>query len=76
MALALLTTLYGAFLANVIAAPVASKLQLKHVEEIEWCEAIIASLERIVRGESPRRVAGAVVTPFPLQQKRRPEEAA
>jgi chemotaxis protein MotA len=76
MALALLTTLYGAFLANVIAAPVASKLQLKHVEEIEWCESIIASLERIVRGESPRRVAGAVVTPFPLQQKRRPEEAA
>lgn len=76
MALALLTTLYGAFLANVIAAPIASKLQLRHVEEAAWCESVINSVCRIVRGESPRKVASSVVTPFPLQPARRPEEAA
>lgn len=76
MALALLTTLYGAFLANVLAGPVASKLRLKHDEEVQWCEAVIGGMCRIARGESPRRIASAVVTPFPTERARKPDEAA
>ena len=76
MALALLTTLYGAFLANVIAGPVASKLRLKHEAEREWCEAVISSFCRMARGESPRCIANAVVTLFPAERVRKSDEAA
>jgi chemotaxis protein MotA len=65
MALALLTTLYGAFLANIFAGPVASKLQLKHAAEMAWCEDLIAGASRIARGEMPLRMQSAVVMPFP-----------
>lgn len=80
MALALLTTLYGAFLANVIAGPVAGKLQLKHADEVAWCEALVAGVSRIARGEGPHRVAsavtGALVMPFPKERSRSPGQAA
>ena len=76
MALALLTTLYGALLANVVAGPIASQLRMKHDEELQWCEAVIIGVSKIARGESPRRIANAVVTPFPTARARKPEEAA
>ena len=76
MALALLTTLYGAFLANVIAGPVASKLRLKYEAEREWCEAVITGFCGMARGESPRRIANAVVTLFPADRAQKPGEAA
>ena len=76
MALALLTTLYGALLANVVAGPIASQLRMKHDEELQWCEAVIGGVSRIARGESPRRIANAVVTPFPNARVRKPDEAA
>lgn len=76
MALALLTTLYGALLANVIAGPIASQLRMKHEQELQWCEAVISGISRIARGESPRRIANAVVTPFPTARVRKTEDAA
>ena len=76
MALALLTTLYGALLANVVAGPIASQLRLKHDAEVAWCEAVISSMSRIARGESPRCIANAVITPFPSTRVRKPDEAA
>lgn len=76
MALALLTTLYGALLANVVAGPIASQLRMKHDQELQWCELVIIGFSKIVRGESPRRVANSVVTPFPTTRARKPEEAA
>ena len=69
MALALLTTLYGAFLANVIAAPIASKLQLKHAEETAWCEALIAGITQVSRGAGPHKTASAVVMPFRIGRR-------
>lgn len=76
MALALLTTLYGALLANVVAGPVASRLRIKHDEELRWCEAVVSGVCRIARGESPRRIADAVVTPLRSVRARRSDEAA
>lgn len=76
MALALLTTLYGAFLANVVAGPIASKLQLKHAEEAAWCEALIIGASRIARGEGPHKIANAMVMPFPVERSRSAGRAA
>ncbi|NBU24218.1 MAG: flagellar motor protein PomA [Gammaproteobacteria bacterium] len=76
MALALLTTLYGALLANVVAGPVASRLRIKHDEELQWCQAVVVGVCRIARGESPRRIADAVVTPLRNVRPRRSDEAA
>jgi chemotaxis protein MotA len=76
MALALLTTLYGALLANVVAGPIASQLRMKNDYELRWCEAVIVGVSKIARGESPRRIADAVVTPFPTARAQKSDEAA
>lgn len=54
MAVALLTTLYGSFLANVFFFPVSYKLKLRHDEEI-LCKTVIAEgVKAIQAGENPR----------------------
>ncbi|MBT8144763.1 MAG: flagellar motor protein PomA [Gammaproteobacteria bacterium] len=54
MAVALLTTLYGAILANVIAIPVADKLALRSTEERRSKSLIIDALMAILEGQNPR----------------------
>lgn len=54
MAVALLTTLYGAFLAQLIALPLADKLQLKAEDDARNQMLIITSIKSIMRGENPR----------------------
>ena len=54
MAIALLTTLYGAFLAQLIALPLAEKLQLKAEDDARNQLLIITSIKSIMRGENPR----------------------
>jgi chemotaxis protein MotA len=54
MAVALLTTLYGAFLANVIAIPLASKLQLRMAEEKMNKQLILDAVLGIQDGQNPR----------------------
>jgi chemotaxis protein MotA len=54
MAIALLTTLYGAFIAQLIALPLADKLQLKAEDETRNQILIITSIKNIMRGENPR----------------------
>ncbi|PCM44138.1 MotA/TolQ/ExbB proton channel family protein [Marinobacter sp. ANT_B65] len=54
MAVALLTTLYGAFIAQLIALPLADKLQLKAEDESRNQVLIITSIRNIMRGENPR----------------------
>lgn len=54
MAVALLTTLYGSFLANVLFLPIAFKLKLRHDEEM-LCKTVIAEgVKAIQAGENPR----------------------
>jgi len=58
MAVALLTTLYGAFLANVIAIPLAAKLQLRTEEEKMNQELILDAVLGIQDGQNPRVIEG------------------
>ena len=54
MALALVTTFYGSFLANVIFTPISNKLRIRHEEEY-LCKLIIAEgVESIQAGDNPR----------------------
>jgi len=58
MAVALLTTLYGAFLANVIAIPIASKLALRMAEEKMNQELVLDAVLGIQDGQNPRVIEG------------------
>lgn len=54
MAVALLTTLYGAMIANMIALPFADKLKLRAEEEVRVQSMIIDALVAIQSGQNPR----------------------
>jgi len=54
MAVALLTTFYGAILANVFGTPLANKLKLRNGEEVSQRELIAQGLMSILGGENPR----------------------
>lgn len=54
MALAMLTTFYGAFLANYIAIPIAKKLAIHNSEEMLLKEVLIEGMLSIQNGENPR----------------------
>lgn len=54
MAVALLTTFYGALFANVIFNPIAGKLRVRHDEEQLGKKLVIKGLIGIARGENPR----------------------
>lgn len=54
MATALLTTLYGSLLANVVFSPMAMKLKLRHEEEFLCKELIAEGVESIQAGENPK----------------------
>jgi chemotaxis protein MotA len=58
MAVALLTTLYGAFLANVIAIPIAAKLELRLAEEKMNQELVLDAVLGIQDGQNPRVIEG------------------
>lgn len=58
MAVALLTTLYGAFLANVIAIPLAKKLELRMNEEKLNQQLILDAVLGIQDGQNPRVIEG------------------
>ncbi|NQY64757.1 MAG: flagellar motor protein PomA [Alteromonadaceae bacterium] len=58
MAVALLTTLYGAFLANVIAIPLANKLKLRVAEEKMNQQLILDAVLGIQDGQNPRVIEG------------------
>ena len=56
MAVALLTTLYGAFIANVIFGPMLTKLENYTSYEVVYREMVVLGLRSISRGESPRDI--------------------
>ena len=58
MAVALLTTLYGAFLANVVAIPISSKLKLRLAEEKMNQQLILDAVLGIQDGQNPRVIEG------------------
>ncbi len=65
MAVALLTTLYGALIANVMALPIADKLALRSEEEYTIKSMIIAGLSGIQEGRNPRVIEEILRTYLP-----------
>ncbi len=56
MAVALLTTLYGAVISNLVCLPIANKLKLRSSEEVLLKEVIIEGILSIQAGDNPRIV--------------------
>ncbi len=54
MALALLTTFYGAVIANVVANPIAGKLKLRSASEVLNKTLVTEGMKAILEGENPR----------------------
>ena len=61
MAVALLTTLYGAFIANILFMPILSKLEGYTEYEVVYREMVVTGLSNIARGESPRNIQDQMV---------------
>jgi chemotaxis protein MotA len=69
MAVALLTTFYGALLANVVFTPVAGKLRIRHQEELQAKALVVKGLMGIARGENPRILAQQLEVELPPSQR-------
>jgi len=73
MAVALLTTLYGAMVANIIFGPILTKLQIRTTTELEYRALVIEGLRGIARGDSPRLIEDQMLAALdpPVQEKMR-----
>ncbi len=76
MAVALLTTLYGAMLANCIFMPIVTKLENYSAHESLYREMVVMGLRYISRGESPRNITDQLVANLPPKLQAKIEEAA
>ena len=77
MAVALITTLYGAMVANLFASPIAEKLTARDSEEVLAKTVIIAGVMAIQSGDNPRVVQSKLATFLsPEERDRVLEEAA
>lgn len=65
MAVALLTTFYGAVLANVVFSPLASKLERNSVEELATRSIYLLGTTSICRQENPRQLETQINTILP-----------
>ena len=71
MAVALLTTLYGAMIANTIFMPIVTKLKNYSAYEKIYREMIITGLQFISRGESPRNIQDQLIANLPPKEKQK-----
>jgi len=69
MAVALLTTLYGALLANLIFGPMLSKMEYNSDLEVKYRQLIINGLRFIARGESPRNIQENLAANLSLKEQ-------
>ncbi|MCL4220543.1 MAG: motility protein A [Phycisphaerales bacterium] len=65
MAVALITTLYGAIIANTITGPLGDKLQARDAEEVLVKTIVIAGVMAIQSGDNPRVVESKLMTYLP-----------
>lgn len=75
MAVALLTTMYGAIVANVIFAPILTKLEGYTAHEVTYREMIVLGLRNIARGESPRNIQDQMISNLPPKMQAKIEAA-
>jgi chemotaxis protein MotA len=76
MAVALLTTLYGAVIANVFAIPIADKLALRSTEERFAKSLMIDAILGIQEGRNPRVIQDMLKNYLPKSQRATENEAA
>jgi len=76
MAVALLTTLYGAFVANVLFAPIKGKLEYYTAYEVTYREIVLEGLRGIARSESPRNIQDNMAAALPPKLQAKFEIAA
>ena len=76
MAVALLTTLYGAFVANVMFMPIVKKLEYYSAYEIVYREMVLEGLRGIARSESPRNIQDQMASSLPPKLQSKFEVAA
>jgi chemotaxis protein MotA len=76
MAVALLTTFYGAVLANAFALPLKTKLEYRSKTEITKMSIIIAGTLGIVAGENPRLIKEKLSGFLPPNQREKAEAAS
>lgn len=69
MAVALLTTLYGAMAANMVAIPIADKLRLRSAEEKLNKKLILDAVLGIQDGQNPRVIEGVLRNYLPESQR-------
>ncbi|MFZ8993212.1 MAG: motility protein A [Candidatus Puniceispirillaceae bacterium] len=75
MAVALLTTLYGAFIANVLFMPMLVKLEGYTAYELIYRDLVVIGLRNIARGESPRNIQDQMVANLPPKMQAKLEAA-
>jgi chemotaxis protein MotA len=76
MAVALLTTMYGAIIANVLFMPMLTKLENYSAYEVVYRQTVILGLRGIARGESPRNMQDQMVSLLAPKAQEKFEAAA
>ncbi|MEO7223615.1 MAG: MotA/TolQ/ExbB proton channel family protein [Devosia sp.] len=76
MAIALLTTLYGAVFANVLCLPIADKLAHRAEEEGTNRSLVIEALVMIREGKNPATIRDELASYLPLHTRQKMQEAA
>ena len=76
MAVALLTTLYGAFVANVLFMPLKAKLEYYTAYELVYRDIVLEGLRGISRSESPRNIQDQMAAALPPKLQSKFEVAA
>lgn len=76
MAVALLTTLYGAFMANVMFMPMLAKLENYSADEVVYRELVIEGLRGIAKGESGRNIQDQLSAALSPKEQAKMAEAA
>jgi len=76
MAVALITTLYGAIAANVFLLPCAEKLALINKSELLVMEVVVRGIMAIQSGENPRVIQQKLTTFVPPKLRAKTQEAA
>ena len=76
MAVALITTLYGAMLSNIVSGPISDRLAARNTEEVLVKTVIAAGVMSIQSGDNPRVVESKLLTYLPPAQRSAFEEKA
>ena len=70
MSIALLTTFYGALMANILFLPMAGKLKTRSKEELLIHEIILVGIQSLVAGENPRVMEQKLLGYLPPKERK------